>query len=138
MPLVNRSKKVKAARGSSKTGGGSAARSSRSAEKTAKKRSVAAKRTPNAARAAKHARKAKTVAQALVQFEVRELDPLRKCGPGTSVQLLYRMIERLDDRPQANHLVYFDRHGWYCGEHGPQCPSVAQARRVKRRLSRAS
>ena len=138
MPLVNRRKKVKAARGSPKKGRGRAASASRTVGKTTKKRSAAAKRTPKLTRATKQARKAKTVARPVVRFEVRELDPLRKCGLGTSVQLLYRLIERLDGRPPASHLVFFDRHGWYCGEHGPQCPSVAQARRVKPRLSRAS
>ena len=62
--------------------------------------------------------------------EVRQLDPLRKCGPGTSVRLLYRVIERVDG-DLINHLVFFDRHGWYC-EHGRSCPSVAHARKYKR------
>lgn len=62
-----------------------------------------------------------------LQVEIRELDPLRKCGPGTSVQRLYRVIERTEDG-LTNHLVFFDRHGWYC-EHGRACHAVGFARK---------
>jgi hypothetical protein len=60
-------------------------------------------------------------------YQVRELDPLSKCGIGTSVQRLFRVDERVDGvvRP---HLVFFDRHGWYC-DHGRDCPAVSQARK---------
>ena len=64
--------------------------------------------------------------------EVRELDPVRKCGASTSVQLMYRVIERVDGR-LTNHLIYFDRHGWYC-EHGRTCPAVSLvSKRARRR-----
>jgi len=53
---------------------------------------------------------------------IKPLDPIRKCGPGTSVQFLYRVDESVDGRITA-HLVFFDRHGWYC-EHGRTCPAV--------------
>ena len=66
--------------------------------------------------------------------EVRALDPVRKCGPGTSVRLLYRVIERVEGDP-INHLVFFDRHGWYC-EHGRTCPAVGLARKRAGRLAR--
>ena len=66
--------------------------------------------------------------------EVRQLDPLRKCGPGTSVRLLYRVIERVDG-DLINHLVFFDRHGWYC-EHGRTCAAVGLARKRAGRLAR--
>lgn len=61
-------------------------------------------------------------------FQIRELDPQRKCGPGTSVQMLFRVDERMNGvvRP---HLVFFDRHGWYC-EHGRDCVAVAPARKL--------
>lgn len=62
-----------------------------------------------------------------VRVEVRALDPLRKCGLGTSVQSLYRVDERTEGRT-TTHLVFLDRHGWYC-EHGRNCPAVAHARR---------
>lgn len=58
---------------------------------------------------------------------VRELDPRRLCGAGTSVTQLYRV----DDLPTGTvsvHLVFFDRHGWYC-EHGRECPAVTVVRR---------
>ena len=60
-------------------------------------------------------------------IKIRELDPVAKCGPGTSVQHLYRVDELLDGAPRA-HLVFFDRHGWYC-EHGRNCPAVADVRK---------
>ncbi|HET7189890.1 MAG TPA: hypothetical protein VFI52_17175 [Gemmatimonadaceae bacterium] len=63
----------------------------------------------------------------VVRVAVRELDPQRKCGAGTSVQFLYRVDESVDGRASA-HLVFFDRHGWYC-EHGRSCPAVAHARK---------
>lgn len=65
--------------------------------------------------------------------EVRELDPVRMCGPGTSVRLMYRVIERVDGG-LTNHLVYFDRHGWYC-EHGRACAAVSLARKRTGRIS---
>lgn len=66
-----------------------------------------------------------------VRVAVRELDPHRMCGAGTSVQFLYRVDESVDGRASA-HLVFFDRHGWYC-EHGRSCPAVAHARRYNGR-----
>lgn len=63
----------------------------------------------------------------VVRVAVRELDPQRMCGAGTSVQFLYRVDESVDGRASA-HLVFFDRHGWYC-EHGRSCPAVAHARK---------
>ena len=64
-----------------------------------------------------------------VSFRVQSLDPLEKCGPGTSVQRLHRVDEHSSGRREAvrRHLVFFDRHGWYC-EHGPNCPAVKRAR----------
>ena len=71
-----------------------------------------------------------------VKFEIRELDPIRKCGPGTTVQQLIRVIERTDGHA-TNHLVFFDRHGWYC-EHGRECHAVKHARKQKGRPVRAA
>lgn len=59
-------------------------------------------------------------------FRVRQLDPVQKCGPGTSVQRLFRVDESIDGVVKL-HLVFLDRHGWYC-EHGPDCPAVSRAR----------
>jgi hypothetical protein len=63
-----------------------------------------------------------------ISYRVRALDPQEKCGPDTSVQQLFRVDESADGALRA-HLVFFDRHGWYC-EHGRTCPAVAQARRM--------
>ena len=58
---------------------------------------------------------------------VVDLDPFEKCGRGTSVQRLIRVDEMID-RAREAHLVFFDRHGWYC-EHGRTCPAVGHARK---------
>lgn len=64
-----------------------------------------------------------------VDFRVRELDPHRKCGVGTSVERLYRVDECEKDGAVRLHLVFLDRHGWYC-EHGRNCPAVPHARKL--------
>ena len=67
---------------------------------------VPAKRGANATKVAVGASAERRVA-------IKPLDPVQKCGPGTSVQFLYRVDESVDGRSTA-HLVFFDRHGWYC------------------------
>jgi hypothetical protein len=67
---------------------------------------------------------------------IRPLDPVQKCGPGTSVQFLYRVDESVDGRSTA-HLVFFDRHGWYC-EHGRTCPAVGHAKKYNGQIARVS
>ena len=52
------------------------------------------------------------------------------------MELLYRVDETVDGRTTA-HLVFYDRHGWYC-EHGRTCPAVGHARKYKGRIARAS
>lgn len=84
--------------------------------KTAKGRGRAAERKPEAK-------------QSPARFRVRELNAQQKCGPGTSVERLFRVDETADGLPKA-HLVFLDRrHGWYC-EHGVECPAVGHARRI--------
>ena len=64
-----------------------------------------------------------------VEYRVRELDAQQKCGPGTSVERLFRVDERADGPPKA-HLVFLDRrYGWYCA-HGVECPAVGPAKRI--------
>ena len=58
---------------------------------------------------------------------ILDLDPFVKCGRGTSVQRLIRVDEMIDHAREA-HLVFLDRHGWYC-EHGRTCPAVGHARK---------
>jgi hypothetical protein len=67
---------------------------------------------------------------------IKPLDPIQKCGPGTSVQFLYRVDESVDGRITA-HLVFFDRHGWYC-EHGRTCPAVGHAKKYNGQIARVS
>jgi hypothetical protein len=67
---------------------------------------------------------------------VTALDPLRKCGPNTSVQALYRVDESVDGR-RTPHLVFYDRHGWYC-EHGRSCPAVGDAKKYDGQIARVS
>lgn len=73
-------------------------------------------------------RKEKTQVQRKVK--VREMDPVQMCGKGTSVTQLYRVEEKLD-RTLIHHLVFFDRHGWYC-EHGSQCSAVKDVQKFTR------
>jgi hypothetical protein len=72
----------------------------------------------------------------VVHVAVKPLDPLRKCGPKTTVQFLYRVDEQVDGR-NTPHLVFFDRHGWYC-EHGRSCPAVGHARKFNGQIARVS
>lgn len=60
------------------------------------------------------------------RVEVKELDPKRKCGHRTTVERMYRVIERVDGSV-TNHLVFLDRHGWYC-VHGRTCAAVRFAK----------
>ena len=80
------------------------------------------------AKPVKPAKPAKAATPAKPEFDVRELDPVRKCGPDTSVEQLYRIDERTNGQVRT-HLVFLDRHGWYC-EHGRDCPAVAAARKA--------
>ena len=69
-------------------------------------------------------------------IKVRELDPYARCGPDTSVEQLFRVDESLDGRPTV-HVVYLDRHGWYC-YHGRTCPAVADVHRELRSQGRTA
>ena len=64
----------------------------------------------------------------VIRYRVRELEPQDKCGPGTTVQQLYR-VDESGNGPSRVHLVFFDRHGWYC-EHDRDCPAVIHAKRI--------
>jgi hypothetical protein len=87
-------------------------------------------------KAAKKASRKAPLPAPVVRMAVRELDPQRKCGEGTTVQFLYRVDETVDGRATA-HLVFFDRHGWYC-EHGRTCPAVAHAKKHNGHIARVS
>jgi hypothetical protein len=64
--------------------------------------------------------------------KVRALDPQAKCGASTTVQHLFRVDETVNGT-SATHLVFFDKHGWYC-EHGRGCPAVDDVRRANKNL----
>jgi hypothetical protein len=76
----------------------------------------------------KGGRKAKPHGKRTVR--IREMDPIDKCGKGTTVVQLYRVEERLD-QTTIHHLVFFDRHGWYC-EHGKACGAVSDVQKFTR------
>jgi len=75
---------------------------------------------------------AKTAKAARPELQIRELDPLRVCGGRTSVVQLFRVDEQLLEGKAAGarqvHLVFNDRHGWYC-EHGRSCHAVSAVMR---------
>lgn len=111
------------------------------------KKSKGAKRTTSkptsrvkslsAARAKATKAKARSRAPApVVRVSVKPLEPQAKCGAGTSVQYLFRVDEMVDGRT-STHLVFFDRHGWYC-EHGRNCPAVGHAKKYQGHIARAS
>ncbi len=92
-------------------------------------------RTVKAMPRARH-RSAKKPSGPVIRMAVRALDPRTKCGAATTVQFLFRVDETADGRVKT-HLVFFDRHGWYC-EHGRTCPAVAHAKKHGGRIARAS
>ena len=97
------------------------------------KRVTSGARTQSARNTAERVGKRRIVAKSapppVASFLVRELDPHTKCGPGTSVQRLFRIDEKTSDGVVRPHLVFFDRHGWYC-EHGRSCPAVTDVRKL--------
>jgi len=52
------------------------------------------------------------------------------CGKGTRVARVFRVEERSNEK-RVMHLVFLDRHGWYC-EHGSECPAVKDVRKFIR------
>jgi hypothetical protein len=76
----------------------------------------------------KGTRKPKT--QVKRKVRIRPMDPIQKCGKGTTVTQLYHVEETLD-LTRIHHLVFFDRHGWYC-EHGKQCSVVKDVQKFTR------
>jgi hypothetical protein len=67
------------------------------------------------------------------KVRIRAMDPTELCGKATSVTALYRVEETLE-RTKIHHLVFFDRHGWYC-EHGKQCSAVRDVQKFTRSKS---
>jgi len=120
-----------------------AAKRSGGAKRGGKRVTTARKRSGKAAKGSKGAGKralavvrGRVAEPPVVRVAVKPLDPLRKCGPNTTVQFLYRVDEQVDGR-STPHLVFFDRHGWYC-EHGRTCPAVGHARKYDGQIARVS
>ena len=90
----------------------------------------AAKQTAALGRGAKRKPAGRTghLAVPVRTVKIKELNAQGKCGPGTSVVHLFRVDEVRDGTP-AVHLVFFDRHGWYC-EHGRSCHAVDDVRKL--------
>lgn len=83
-------------------------------------------------RATKAASKGRVKLEPVRDVKIRELDPRAKCGPGTSVVQLFRVDELLGSA-HTTHLVFYDRHGWYC-EHGRTCQAVADVHKLGKRM----
>jgi hypothetical protein len=83
------------------------------------------RQTPSAARAAVRRRSPPRFGPQEELFpralSVAELDPRERLGARTAVRRLFRVQWDDERRP---HLVFVDRHGTYCEEHGPDCPAV--------------
>jgi hypothetical protein len=83
---------------------------------------------PAKRRATKRGRHAET--EPARKVRVAEKDPYQMCGKGTSVERIFR-VEEQDGKSRSIHLVFLDRHGWYC-EHGARCPAVTDVRKYIR------
>jgi hypothetical protein len=57
---------------------------------------------------------------------VESLDPAAMLGAATRVHGLWRV--RIGNESRT-HLVFDDRHGRYCDEHGPACRAIAHVPR---------
>ena len=68
--------------------------------------------------------------QAERRVRITEKDPCSMCGKDTSVERVFR-VEEKDGKTRNTHLVFFDRHGWYC-EHGASCQAVSDVRKFLR------
>ena len=102
----------------------------------AKRRSSADKKSVQGRRGRVEAKQLKKPGNdAAPALNIRELDPLRICGDRTSVVKLFRVDEQLVTGKAAGarqvHLVFNDRHGWYC-EHGRSCHAVSAVMRHAR------
>ena len=60
-----------------------------------------------------------------IAVTITPLDPRAVLGDATRVRGVWRVEFPGERRP---HLVYNDRHGWYCEEHGKTCRAVARVR----------
>lgn len=66
---------------------------------------------------------------------VEQLVPKSVAGAGTAVTAVLRVRLAPLGSP---HLVFLDRHGWYCEAHGASCPAVLAARGTVEPMKRES
>jgi hypothetical protein len=59
-----------------------------------------------------------------IPIHVERLDPKQAVGSATRVEAIWRV--RIGDGG-GTHLVFRDRHGIYCEEHGAGCRAVREA-----------
>lgn len=59
------------------------------------------------------------------KIEVMRLNPRAVAGQHTAVLEIVRVRFRAKEAP---HMVFHDRHGWYCETHGARCAAVGVAR----------
>lgn len=57
---------------------------------------------------------------------IERLDPKKVVGPRTAVQHVVRVKMRPTEPP---HIIFHDRHGWYCEAHGSSCSAVQLAQK---------
>ena len=98
-------------------------------------RAAAAKRPASGARPGRNGRG--TTVEPPTVMRIRELVPQDVCGSRTTVQQLFRVTELQKNVPMAIHLVFLDRHGWYC-EHGRTCPAVKEVMKLGKALVRTN
>lgn len=60
---------------------------------------------------------------------IERLNPKQVAGQRTAVVELVRVRIR---STEPVHLIFHDRHGWYCETHGPGCVAVVYAREFVR------
>jgi hypothetical protein len=58
-----------------------------------------------------------------VPIVIERLDPRKVVGDRTSADALYRV--RIGEAGTP-HLVFIDRHGTYCQDHGPDCRAARE------------
>ncbi|MEP6832922.1 MAG: hypothetical protein ABJB74_05980 [Gemmatimonas sp.] len=62
--------------------------------------------------------------------EILRLNPRAFAGQQTSIAEIVRVRMRSSEPP---HLIFHDRHGWYCETHGVHCAAVALAQELVER-----
>jgi hypothetical protein len=101
----------------------------------AKRRATSLAKKPSTSRNGRDPgkRSAKVTVTSTRLMRIRELDPQAACGPGTTVMQLFR-VDHMPFEDGTTHLVFHDRHGWYCA-HGRECPAVAAVRKRYRHVT---